>query len=119
MHRSDSQADYEDWLHPPCMSCCVGLNHQRRLRPCGLLCPLRPALGYAGCGANQLVIWCGLKVASGCVFSGFSLEGRPWRVISALPVSGLQLPGRCLKTICDWLLPVLDLEEYVGGLAMN
>lgn len=58
------------------------------------------------------------KLASGFVVSDVSWEGLYCRPILALPVIGLPLSGRSLKALCDWLLPVLNLEVCGGGLAV-
>lgn len=71
------------------------------------------------CGANQVVLWYSLKLASGCFVSGVYWERLPCRPISALPITSLRLPGKSQKAICGWPLPVLDLEAHGGSLAVN
>lgn len=65
------------------------------------------------------MLWCGLRLGSRYVFSGASPEKLPGWPVSGLPVTGLGLPGSSYKAMCNWLLPVLDLETCGGGLTVN
>lgn len=49
----------------------------------GLCCLLRPHFECAACRSNRVVLWCGLKLASGFVGSVASCEGIPDRPRSA------------------------------------
>lgn len=96
-----------------------GLTPQKGICPHVLLCLLRPPFVCVTLGANQVVLWYDLKLASGCVVSDVSWDGLPCRPISALPVTGLQLNSSSYKAVCGGLLLMLDLEVCESGLLVN
>lgn len=68
------------------------------------------------------MFYSGEKLATRCVGSAASYEGL--RGLGAvpdqpLPLSGPVLPGKSYKVICDWWLPVLDIEALERGCAAN
>lgn len=67
---------------------------------------------------NQVMLWCGLKLAFGYIISCVFWEAFLCKPISALPMISL-LVGATYKAICDWLLPMLDLKLCKGGLIVN
>lgn len=89
------------------------------VRPCGHLFLWKISYESAACRFNQVLLWFGLMLASGCIGSGVAWVGLPLRAVSTLSINGLWRPGRCLKTVCDWLLPMLDLESCGGGRSVN
>lgn len=100
------------------MSCYLGADPSEKDLPLWAHVPVKTLFGYVAF-ATLVVLWCGLRLASRCVVSGVSWEGFPCRPISALPVTGPRLSAMSHKTICGWLMPVLDLEACRGSLAVN
>lgn len=85
-------------------------------------CFLRPPFGSTACGANLVVFYYGLKLATRCASSGAS--GASWkgflcRLSSMLSVTGLGLSDRSYKETHGWSVPVLDLEVLGRGHTAN
>lgn len=97
------------------VSCCVRADSSDGGSLLGALVLVETTLGCAICGANWVVLWCGLKLAPECVLSVVTWEGP----ISALPKTSPGLPGRNYNAICGLLLTMLNLEACEGGLDVN
>lgn len=105
--------------HSYILSAVCWLIPQRGICPRNLLCLLRPTLTCTTCGTNQIVLWCGLRLASVCIVFHAFWEGLLHKPILAFPVTFLGPLGRGCKALCSWRLPVLDLVACVGGLTVN
>ena len=85
-------ADYEDQPWPQCISCLAGGDHMKQNL---LLQGLVPPFAYATCKANWILLWCCLRLATGCVGSGAPWKKLWCRPCQTLPVNG---PGKSLAT---------------------
>lgn len=70
----------------------------------GLLCLMRSPFGCITCETNQVVLWCGLRLALRLGVANYSCEEFPCRAILALP-----------RLAWGYLIEAIELYEYVFG----
>lgn len=81
--------------------------------------PISPLLECATCKAVWVVLILVWSWSLGVLFLGSFGRGSLAGQGQTLPVTGPELPGRYYKSVCAWLLPLLDLEACWGGLTVE
>lgn len=88
---------YEDYQQPELTSCCEGADPTVQNSP---QCLQRSPFDCTTCGANLVVFFCGLKLATECAGSGASWKGLLCRPRSASACDWSRIPIRSYKMIC-------------------